>query len=206
MDGYAVQIVERFGFHGSVSFGLSVDGPPQAFPLVLGCSLRTRDGQVVDVAARYIDSAGVALWDVKADQRFKVGDRGTLGAFDGWSGSIIFALWRDHSFRERIVDTGWHDWSAPWLIGASIAGVEENERLIQDRYAARSGALRSSPALEKLVTAYVPPPAEIDWVDKARSLAVKEAEHQGVDLEFRGAWVKKRTAEIAESLKKNKSI
>ncbi len=120
MNGYALQIVERFHFHGSVSFGLNVTGPSGAFPLVLGCSLRTRGGQVVDIAARYIDSAGVALWDVKADQRFKIGERDTPGAFDGWSGSIIFALLQEPSFRERIVDTGWQDWSAPWLIGASI--------------------------------------------------------------------------------------
>jgi len=82
--------------------------------------LRTRDGQVVDVAARYIDSAGWRCGTVKPDQRFAIGEQSTFGTFvEGWSGLINFALWRS-SFRERIVDTGWHHWSAPWLIGASM--------------------------------------------------------------------------------------
>ncbi len=83
-----------------------------------------------------------------------------------------------------------------------VAGVEENERVILDRYASRFGALRPSPSLEDRVKPFVPPPAKIDLIGEARLQAVKEADEQGVDLESRGAWVRKRTAEIADSLKK----
>lgn len=202
MADYALRIVEQFPFHASVSFGLSITGPSTAFPLVLGCSLRTHKGQVVDIAARYIDSAGMALWHVDADQRFRINEMGRPD--DGWSGSVIFALWRDRSFSERIADTGWYDWSAPWLIGASIVGIEANERSIQARYAGRAGAIRRSSALETLVPPFVPQPTAVDPTDEARSRAIEEAAEQGVDMELRGAWVKKRTADIAERRKKKR--
>ena len=57
--------------------------------------------------------------------------------YDGCGGEIIFALWRDDTFQERLDDTGWVPWQAHWLIGGSIAAVEQHEEEINFKYKGR---------------------------------------------------------------------
>lgn len=131
---FRVQIADQFSSTDQVVFGLKVEGDRKKFPLVVGASLRRRDGEVVDLPPRKLSSAGYASWEVRP---IPPGFQVSTAREDGKAGLIMFALWRDASFQERLADTGWVTWEAPWLVGASTAGVEMREREMNERYGAR---------------------------------------------------------------------
>lgn len=133
----SIQIIKQYPFHGSVLFGLLVDGAVDAFPLLVGCSLRPRLGEIVDLKARWLVSPGRALWKVQADSRFRESGTNVSPMDSDWEGQIIFALYSDESFNERLADTGWVSWYAPWLIGSSAKGLDYMEEEIESSFAGR---------------------------------------------------------------------
>lgn len=143
MANYQIRIVDQFHYSMSVVFGLSVEGPAALFPLVLGSSLRTEQGDVVDLPAKRIVSPGPAIWSIadEIDGRFKTGRASDYSLRA--DGEIIFALWRDDSFTERFADTGWQRWQAIHLPpGSSTAGLDMQDWQIQTGYASRRDALQ----------------------------------------------------------------
>lgn len=135
--GYSIEIKNKFGYHASVVFGLDIQGPAREFPLLVGCSLLTPRGEAVDLRARWLKSPGLAIWEVKADVQF-LENPGVFPITDRrWSGRIIFALWRNDSFTERLTDTGWVNWHAQSLIGSSTAGLDMQDDRIKREYGKR---------------------------------------------------------------------
>jgi hypothetical protein len=130
-----ITVVDQFGYNASVVFGLEVEAPAEECPLVVGCSLRTTQGDIIDQPARWLSSAGLALWEIKATPEFKIGQHRE----DGWRGQVIFALWPDDRFSRRLADTGWLPCSAYWLVGASTAGLDMQDDNVRRKYDGRFG-------------------------------------------------------------------
>jgi hypothetical protein len=126
-----IAILDTYHYHASVVFGLSIK-TREAFPLVVGCSLRTRSGRIIDLPARRLLKPGPALWAIDAPAECATEGRHSYGT--DWSGDAIFALWRDSNFRERIADTGWIPWSAQGLIGSSTTGLAMQDEAIRAKY------------------------------------------------------------------------
>jgi hypothetical protein len=92
----------------------------------------------VDLPARWITSPGLALWKIKPDERFKnPAEPHPISALTPWYGKIIFALYADDTFENRLTDTGWFDWTARWLIGSSTAGLDMQDDGINRKYGHR---------------------------------------------------------------------
>ena len=131
---HSIQIVEQYRYHASVVFGLDVLAPSSEFPLLVGCSVRSRDGKIVDIPAQWLKSPGSALWNIKAPPECQI----STDPWDkSWSGQIIFALWQDDTFTKRLADTGWVNWEALWLIGSSTKGLDMQDEQIKSKSAGR---------------------------------------------------------------------
>ena len=132
--GHAITIENRFEYHMQVVFGLRVTASDDRWPKVVGCSLRTREGEIVDLPARWLSSGGLALWkvDVPPGPQFRIGDRSS--PIDGWEGQVIFALYSDDTFADRLTDAGWQHWHAPWLIGGSTKSLNYQDERVQSKY------------------------------------------------------------------------
>jgi hypothetical protein len=134
---YSIQIKDQFGYHAKVIFGLNIQAPASEFPLLVGCSLLNPTGQEVDIPARWLKSPGLAIWGVSPggesrDVKFIANPNDMTMA-----GKIMFALWRDDTFTERLADTGWVNWKAYWLIGSSTAGLDMQDERIKQEYGNR---------------------------------------------------------------------
>jgi len=137
-----IEVLDVFSYHGSVSFGLSVKSN-LLFPLLVGCSLRTVDGAVIDVPAKWISSSGLALWSLEAPPECRASAE-QAGYNDSWQGAVIFALWEDLSWTRRLCDTGWIPWTAPFLIGASTKPLDSQDADVISRYGKRLNVLSPS--------------------------------------------------------------
>jgi hypothetical protein len=136
--GYSIKIVDQYKYHGSIVFGLDIQAPTNEFPLLVGCSLLTPQGEEIDLPAKWLNSPGLVLWKIKADERFQNPREPTpRNAATPWYGKIIFALWRNDKFTERLFDTGWVEWTALWLIGSSTAGLNMQDEQIKRKYGHR---------------------------------------------------------------------
>lgn len=128
-----ILIEDTFKYHAGVCFGIAV-ASDAGFPLVVGCSVRTHAGQIIDIPARYLISPGRALWHVRAPEECFVG---LEASSEPWVGHIIFAVYEDASFGNRLADTGWVEWGAPFAIGTSTAGLDMQDTEIESRYGTR---------------------------------------------------------------------
>lgn len=137
-ENFSISISDTYHYHGSVVFGLTIqsDAP---FPLVVGCSLRTEGGKIIDIPANRITEGGLAIWGIEATADCARGGNPHYGC--DWCGHVIFALYRDETFSERLTDTGWIPWTAPWLIGGSTAGLDIQDEEIESKYGYRKHVL-----------------------------------------------------------------
>ncbi len=126
-----ITIIEQFGFHQSTVVALSIE-TLNSFPLIVGCSVKSASGEITDIPARLLLHSGTVLWggvtapdNCKMDQK----DRSPY-----WQGQIMFALWQDETFTTRLADTGWVDWRAPYLIGASMVSIDWATDSIIEKY------------------------------------------------------------------------
>lgn len=137
--GTSILIKDVFTGHASLAFGLSLESDAR-FPVVVGCSIRTSAGQIIDIPARYLISPGLALWSVRAPEECFIG----LDAMpDSWVGHIIFAVYEDATFANRLADTGWVEWGAPFAIGSSTAGLDIQDQQMEARYGRRRDVWKS---------------------------------------------------------------
>lgn len=125
-----LDIEDTFHYHASVVYGLRIHSD-RPFPLVVGCSIRTPNGAIIDIPARYLLSPGLTLWKVQAPHECLTGGSWQDGT---WRGHIIFALWEDATFSRRLVDTGWVPWEAHGMIGASTAGLDMQDGFMERKY------------------------------------------------------------------------
>jgi hypothetical protein len=134
---YSIHIKDQFGYHARVIFGLNIQAPASEFPLLVGCSLLNPTGQEVDVPPRWLRSPGLAIWEVTPGVEFP-GTKFIVDYDDRMmAGKIMFALWRNDTFTERLSDTGWVNWEAYWLIGSSTAGLDMQDERIKREYGSR---------------------------------------------------------------------
>ena len=105
---WSVRILHSFDYNGQPIFGLDVAGP--AFPRVVGCSLRTTSGRIIDIPARRLRTAGHALWPVSIpDKALFLQGENPIGVRH-CAGEVIFALWDSDRYERRLADTGWVRW------------------------------------------------------------------------------------------------
>jgi hypothetical protein len=140
---YNIAIVDKYSYQNSICLGLKVIAPVKEFPLLVGCSLKTESGIVIDLPAKWIESAGLAFWQVKFNElenpsQFRIN---RIPFENDKRGFIIFALWRDDSFKQRLADTGWVTWDAPFLIGSSTKSMDMQDENIRNKYESRFSVL-----------------------------------------------------------------
>lgn len=124
--------IEDFWKSGrNLCIGLSIQSS-EKFPLVVGCSFQNESREIVDIPARYLLSPGLALWGQEsANHQFKYPrDAQDLYEITGWKGRIIFALYLDSTFKNRLADTGWVEWNSFNRIGGSTAGLDDEDEII----------------------------------------------------------------------------
>lgn len=116
--------------HAGILVGLRIDAHAET-RLVVGCSIRTPAGDMIDLPARYVDRDGLAWWG-----RVDGPDECRTGEYvdSDWRGDIIFALYSDSTFADRLSDTGWTPWHAMWMIGSSRAGIDYTENYVRGKY------------------------------------------------------------------------
>lgn len=123
----SLTLLDRYAFHGSVVFGFDVQGDG---PLVMGCTVVTREGKEIDLRAQDLARVGRVLCHLKAPHETAYQD--AIGR--GWEGKVMFALWPDRNWNKRLADTGWIPWEAQDLIGSSIKGLEMQEDEMRAKY------------------------------------------------------------------------
>lgn len=81
-----------------------------------------------------LSSPGVTWWGQEiADSRFKYPKNSNPCDCWGWNGRVIFALYSDSSFNNRLADTGWVNWEMANLIGTSTGRhLDDRENEIND--------------------------------------------------------------------------
>jgi hypothetical protein len=129
---YKIEVVDQFHYQASVLFGLQVAAPAEKWPLVVGCSLRTPHGDIIDEPARRLSPTGLALWEIKASSEFKVGPHREDG---GWvRSSLRTGLTTVFSLvgRYRLAP-----WNAIWMIGASTYGLDAQDERDLAKYGSR---------------------------------------------------------------------
>lgn len=130
-SNYQIQVIGEYPGFSELTYGLEVHGPAMSFPLLVGCSLRTVSGMVIDQPARWLRSRGKAVWSKAIDwEPFLVRSRETAG-------QIRFKLWRNNESTECLGDTGWIIWEAECLVGYSAAGLNMIDDEIRREYAGR---------------------------------------------------------------------
>jgi len=101
-NGSGLLLIDMVPMKNSVVFGLEVVAPDKYFPLVIGCSLQTEEG-IQDIPAHSIEKEGLIRWELNISNGFV--------HFIDWNkksdSRIIFALYKDADFKERLADTGW---------------------------------------------------------------------------------------------------
>ncbi len=137
-DQASIDVLDIYQGHGAILCGLSVNGGNRSFPLVIGCSLRTLAGEIIDLPARTLSSAGKAFWQIKVPSAC-----GTERSrpIQTWKGQIIFAVYPDMTFSERLADTGWIGWETVWMIGSSPKSMDHRDEHIDEKYRGRFDAL-----------------------------------------------------------------
>lgn len=129
----SIRHLDTYHYHGSVVLGFQVALDGRSV-VTIGCSIRTRQGRVLDRPPRKLNASGCILCAITAPSDCLVDPSDPRA---GWEGDVMFALWEDDSFRARHGDTGWIPWSAPWLVGSSTAGLDLQEARIAAAYSKR---------------------------------------------------------------------
>jgi hypothetical protein len=132
----------------SLLIGLSVNSINN-FPLVIGMSIQTPEGEIVDIPARYILSPGFSFWgQEQVDNRFAYPKDESSRFCNGWRGRIIFAVYSDSSFNHRLADTGWVEFDSINLMGSSLKGLDYQDDEIEHKrgstYASRQAEVWAS--------------------------------------------------------------
>ncbi len=86
-----------------LGFGLKVES--DKLPVIVGCSIRSLFGRVIDFPIRQLKANGNCIWVVNKP----VGDDFLLRQ-NVHAGFVRFSLWGDEGFSDRLSDTEWQFW------------------------------------------------------------------------------------------------
>lgn len=153
-----IKIEHFWQIQSELIIGLNIQSN-ERFPIVVGCSLRTNSGEIVDIPARFLLSPGISFWGtITVDSRFKYPDPMLESDWrrkmviplrpDGWFGEIIFAMYTDATFGKRFADTGWVRWYSEKLNMPSTVNTDDRDKgidwIIKNQYKDRTdGVWRS---------------------------------------------------------------
>jgi hypothetical protein len=147
-----IKIEHFWKIQSNLIIGLNIQSSEE-FPIVVGCSLRTNSGEIVDIPPRFLLSPGLSFWGTeRVDSRFKYPAPTFENDWtkkmiiplrpEGWFGEIIFALYIDTTFSRRLADTGWVGWHSEKLNMISYANTEKQEReiatIVENQYKDRT--------------------------------------------------------------------
>jgi len=91
-----------------LAFAVSVSGPNNGFPALLGVSVRSQLSGIVDLIPHEVKCSGILVCLVEHPEK--------LGSVDPKSylhhrGEITFALWRDNTYRDELARIPWCKWT-----------------------------------------------------------------------------------------------
>lgn len=138
MEQATIRVLDIYPFHRKIAVGLDIRSSGR-FPLIVGCSVRSDDARIIDIPSRVLGSEGIAIWEMEAPDECGRCDAGNSRPYE-WGGEVLFALWPDNAYTNRLADTGWVKWAAPWMVGHSQAGAIHQEGEIQRKYGPRKDA------------------------------------------------------------------
>ena len=152
----SIKIEHFWKIQSDLIIGLNIQSNVN-FPIVVGCSLRTSNREIVDIPARFLLSPGFSFWGKEeVDSKFKYPlDSGMTG---DWQGQIIFALYADKTFSQRLADTGWVNWHSNNLFMSSTYGLDERDQeidwIIKNIYKDRTDAIWRTPTDFKAINIF----------------------------------------------------
>jgi hypothetical protein len=120
-EGYVLELIEWSQAAGLLAFAVSVQGPEDGFPVLLGVSVRSRQAGVIDLLPQAVERSGNIVCLVEHPER--LGDSGNATA-PHCSGEITFALWPDNTFGSEVARIPWRQWTY-----SSLGAVNSNLRV-----------------------------------------------------------------------------
>ncbi len=154
----SIKIEHFWEIQSDLIVGLNIQSE-EKFPVVVGCSLKTNSGEIVDIPTRFLSSPGLSFWGTeRVDSRFKYP---LNSGFEGdWKGQIIFALYTDATFSKRLADTGWINWYWNNMFMSSTAGLDDRDAkidgIIKNQYKDRTDGVWSSLNEKKPIKIFKP--------------------------------------------------
>ncbi|HEY5125201.1 MAG TPA: DUF5663 domain-containing protein [Ignavibacteria bacterium] len=79
-----------------------LDMEAEKYPLILGCSLKDITGKIFDIPINVVENAGYYDIEINIPENIEVNQEILLPDFQ-----IVFSLWKDQSFTDRIASTDW---------------------------------------------------------------------------------------------------
>lgn len=107
-ERYSLELVEYSQGYSLLAFAVSVRGPDDGFPTLLGVSVRNRYAGVVDLLPQQVDRRGTMVCLVEDPDQ--LGDSDDTTGHPHYSGEITFALWPDSTYRSELARVPWRPW------------------------------------------------------------------------------------------------
>lgn len=105
---YSLDLIESAQAYSLLAFAVSVGGPNDGFPAVLGVSAKNRQVGVIDLSPQQVDSPGTVVCLIEHPEALADIDD-TIG-YPHYCGEITFALWADSSFGRELARITWRVW------------------------------------------------------------------------------------------------
>ena len=119
-DKLHLEFREYVQAHGLLAFAISVSGPENRFPAVLGVSVRCRRHGVTDLMPCEAIHPGTVICLVEYPN--ELGDF-SLALPLQYTGEITFALWQDNKYQAELGRIPWREW-----IYADLGGRNPSNR------------------------------------------------------------------------------
>jgi len=104
---HSLELIESSQAASLLALAVSVRGPEDGFPALLGVSVRSRRSGVVDLLPQEVDHPRTVVCLIEHPERIGDVDRDLQYSY---SGEITIALWADSSYETELARIPWRGW------------------------------------------------------------------------------------------------
>ena len=90
-----------------LAFAISVEGSNDGCPALLGVSVRSRQGGVVDLMPNEVERSRIMVCLIEHPE--ELGDVADVSKLR-YSGEVTFALWKDRTYQSELARVPWRRW------------------------------------------------------------------------------------------------
>ncbi len=140
-ERHCLELLEWSQGYSLLAFAVSVRGPDDGFPALLGVSVRSRQAGVVDLLPREVERPGTVVCLVEHPE--ELGDVDDLTQLH-YGAEVTFALWSDKTYRSELARIPWRRWDYANLGSpnpnsrvdpCTAAYLEDDFRAMRERHA-----------------------------------------------------------------------